>query len=84
MNIFCFRYNPGGLSQVALRQMNSEIMERMQECRVAAVSDTTLRGRYCLRAAINNHRTTRVGFDILIEDVGRLGTLLAKTGHGQR
>jgi hypothetical protein len=51
-------------------------MVRMQEAGVAAVSDTTVQGRHCLRAAINNHRTTRADLDVLIDEVARQGAAL--------
>jgi glutamate/tyrosine decarboxylase-like PLP-dependent enzyme len=78
INIVCFRYNPGGLAEPALKRLNTEIMVRMQEGGVAAVSDTTVRGRHCLRAAINNHRTTRADLDVLTEEVARNGAALIR------
>ncbi len=76
INIVCFRYDPGGLSEAALKRLNTEIMVRMQETGVAAVSDTTVQGRHCLRAAINNHRTTRPDLDTLVDEVARQGAVL--------
>lgn len=76
INIVCFRYDPGWLPESVLKRLNTEIMVRMQEAGVAAVSDTTVHGRHCLRAAINNHRTTRADLDILIDEVVRQGTAL--------
>lgn len=76
INIVCFRYDPGGVSEAALKQLNMEIMVRMQEAGSAAVSDTTVRGCHCLRAAINNHRTTPSDLDMLVEEVARLGAAL--------
>ncbi len=76
INIVCFRYDPGGLSEAALKSLNTEIMVRMQEAGIAAVSDTTVHGRHCLRAAINNHRTTRADLDILVDEVARQGAVL--------
>ncbi len=78
INIVCFRYDPGGLPEPALKRLNIEIMVRMQEAGVAAVSDTTVHGRHCLRAAINNHRTTRADLDILIDEVVRQGAALSR------
>ena len=77
INIVCFRYDPGGLPEAALKTLNTEIMVRMQETGIAAVSDTTVHGRHCLRVAINNHRTTRADLDILVDEVARLGAKLA-------
>lgn len=76
INVVCFRYNPGGLTEAVLKRLNTEIMVRMQEAGVAAVSDTTIEGRHCLRAAINNHRTKRSDLDILIDEVERQGIAL--------
>lgn len=84
INIVCFRYDPGGLPEPVLKSLNTEIMVRMQETGIAAVSDTTVHGRHCLRAAINNHRTTRADLDILIDEVARLGALLHKASDGER
>jgi glutamate/tyrosine decarboxylase-like PLP-dependent enzyme len=76
INIVCFRYDPGGLSEAALKKLNTEIMVRMQEAGIVAISDTTVQGRHCLRAAFNNHRTTRADVDVLVEEVTRQGEVL--------
>ena len=76
INIVCFRYDPGNLSEPSLKRLNTEIMVQMQETGIAAVSDTTVKGRHCLRAAITNHRTTNADLDILIEEVARIGATL--------
>ena len=76
INIVCFRFDPGGLQEATLKELNTEIMVRMQESGVAAVSDTTVHGRHCLRAAINNHRTTRHDLDVLVDEVARQGAML--------
>lgn len=79
INIVCYRYNPGGLSEDQLKELNMEIMLRMQESGIAAISDTTVHGRHCLRVAINNHRTRRADLDILVAETVRVGDLL--TAH---
>jgi aromatic-L-amino-acid/L-tryptophan decarboxylase len=73
INIVCFRYRPPALDEVALKLVNLEIMMRLQEGGVAAVSDTTVRGKHCLRVAINNHRTRRSDLDLLVREIVRLG-----------
>jgi glutamate/tyrosine decarboxylase-like PLP-dependent enzyme len=78
INIVCFRYDPGALSEAALKRLNTEIMVRMQESGIAAVSDTTVRGRHCLRAAINNHRTLPCDLEMLTGEAVRLGEILAQ------
>ncbi len=76
INIVCFRYDPGGLPEATLKRLNTDIMVRMQISGVAAVSDTTVRGHHCLRAALNNHRTTRADLNILTDEVARQGAIL--------
>jgi aromatic-L-amino-acid/L-tryptophan decarboxylase len=76
INIVCFRYRPPGLDEAALKRLNVEIMLRLQEDGVAAISDTTVRGKHCLRVAINNHRTRRSDLDLLVREIVRLGRLI--------
>ncbi len=79
LNIVCFRYNPGGLDVAALNRINREIMIRLQEEGTAALSDTVLAGRRCLRAAIVNYRSRQEDFDLLVEAVLRLGSEIGAT-----
>jgi len=73
MDIVCFRFNPGSLDDEALNALNKEILMQLQEQGIAAPSYTTLRGRYCLRIAIANHRSRPEDFDALATEVVRLG-----------
>ncbi len=73
VNIVSFRYDPGGLDEAGLRSLNIEIMLRLQEAGLAALSDTTVHDRHCLRAAICNHRTRREDLDLLITETKRIG-----------
>jgi len=73
LNIVCFRYNPGGMDRATLNTVNREIMIRLQEAGTAAVSDTTLSGQRWLRAAIVNYRSRQQDFELLVEEVIRLG-----------
>ncbi|HYI38993.1 MAG TPA: pyridoxal-dependent decarboxylase [Allosphingosinicella sp.] len=83
LNVVCFRYR-GGLAQEAdIAEVNREIMFRVQESGRAVLTDTTLRGRYCLRAAVVNHRTDEVDLVALVQqilDIGR--TVEASRGKG--
>jgi glutamate/tyrosine decarboxylase-like PLP-dependent enzyme len=74
--IVCFRHDPGGMDEEALRAHNREIMLRLQESGVAVLTDTTLRGRHALRVAICNHRTRNEDLDLLLNEgaADRLGT----------
>jgi glutamate/tyrosine decarboxylase-like PLP-dependent enzyme len=73
LDIVCFRYNPGGMSQEDLNALNRELLVKLQTGGVAAPSYTTLHGDYCLRAAISNHRSRQEDFDLMVEEVIRLG-----------
>jgi aromatic-L-amino-acid/L-tryptophan decarboxylase len=73
MDIVCFRFNPGGLEDEALNGLNKEILTLLQERGIAAPSYTTLHGRYCLRLAIANHRSTQNDFEVLADQVVRIG-----------
>jgi glutamate/tyrosine decarboxylase-like PLP-dependent enzyme len=73
LDIVCFRYNPGGLDDESLNTLNRETLIRLQERGIAAPSYTTLSGRYCLRVAIANHRSTFEDFDVLIDAVADIG-----------
>ncbi len=78
INIVCFRFNPGEIDDEALKRLNLEIMLRLQETGVAAISDTTLRGQHCLRVAITNHRTDQSDLDLLVLEILRSGEKILK------
>jgi aromatic-L-amino-acid decarboxylase len=78
LNIVCFRFNPGKLDDETLNELNKEILIHLQEQGICAPSYTTLHGRYCLRAAIANHRSVQEDFDVLVEEVVRIGQELTK------
>lgn len=73
LNIVCFRYDPGGLDEAGLRALNSEIMLRLQEAGIAALSDTPVKERHCLSVAICNHRTRREDLDLVVREGLRMG-----------
>jgi glutamate/tyrosine decarboxylase-like PLP-dependent enzyme len=76
LDIVCFRFNPGKLDNETLNALNKEILIQLQEQGICAPSYTTLHGRYCLRAAIANHRSVQDDFDVLVEEVLRIGQKL--------
>ncbi|PBB38652.1 aspartate aminotransferase family protein [Mesorhizobium sp. WSM3868] len=73
INIVCFRHRLDGASEEQLKAFNTEIMLRVQEEGIAAVSDTTVHGQHCLRVAITNHRTRRDDLDLLLRETLRIG-----------
>lgn len=81
INIVCFRYDPGRMDEASLKSLNIEIMLRLQESGLAALSDTTLRGKHCLRAAICNHRTRYEDIDLAIAEIVSIGDSLTASGR---
>ncbi|TPI16761.1 aspartate aminotransferase family protein [Mesorhizobium sp. B4-1-3] len=77
INIVSFRSRLAGASEERLKAFNTEIMLRLQEEGIAALSDTTVHGRHCLRVAITNHRTRRDDLDLLVGEMLRLGREIA-------
>lgn len=74
LNIVCFRYKPELLNDPAqLDEINKEIVMSLQEQGIASPSSTILQGKYAIRVAITNHRSTDADFEILIDEVLRLG-----------
>jgi aromatic-L-amino-acid decarboxylase len=78
-NIVCFRFNPGGMDPAGLDALNEELLIRLHESGIAAPSYTTLGGRYCLRAAITNHRTVSADLAVLVKAVRDLGQELIRS-----
>lgn len=80
INIVCFRHRPRiDLDAEGLKHWNVEIMLRLQEEGVAAVSDTTVKGTHCLRVAITNHRTRRSDIDLMVARVRDIAKALLAT-----
>jgi glutamate/tyrosine decarboxylase-like PLP-dependent enzyme len=73
LDIVCFRFNPGIDDTDVLNKLNQSILVALHESGVAAPSYTTLRGVYCLRAAISHHRSRFEDFDVLVREVVKLG-----------
>ncbi|MEM1179606.1 MAG: pyridoxal-dependent decarboxylase [Acidobacteriota bacterium] len=76
LNVVCFRYAEPGLDEEALRELNREILMRVQEDGIAIPSSTERRGRFALRVAITNHRTQLHDIDIFLDAVLKLGAEL--------
>ncbi len=73
LDIVCFRFNPGNYDTEKLNGLNKEILFQLHEQGIAVPSYTTLKGNYCLRIAIANHRSRTEDFDLLAESVVRIG-----------
>ena len=73
LNIVNFRYADRSLDDAALDDLNAEILMRLHERGIAAPSSTVLNGRFSIRVAICNHRSTRDDFDALVAGVLDIG-----------
>ena len=78
MNIVCYRFNSGGLSDGELNSINKEILMQLQEKGIAAPSSTILHGKYVIRVANVNHRSRKEDFEALVEATANLGKELIK------
>ncbi|HUQ79613.1 MAG TPA: aspartate aminotransferase family protein [Gemmatimonadaceae bacterium] len=73
LNVVCFRFAPAGVEGEDKDALNREILMRLQERGIAAPSSTVLDGRFAIRVAITNHRSTRADFDTLVSAVLEIG-----------
>lgn len=71
LNIVCFRYTGGRGAD--LDGLNREIVLDLHERGIAVPSYTVLRDRFAIRVAITNHRSRRGDFDLLLDEVRRIG-----------
>jgi aromatic-L-amino-acid decarboxylase len=71
LSIVCFRYLPREFAgdEQALDRLNKEIMERVQSDGAAFLTNTTLAGRFVLRACILHYGTTERDIDALLTAV---------------
>ena len=76
INIVCFAILTGRDDAEAGKRINIEAMLRLQEEGIAVLSDTTIKGRHCLRVAITNQRTRRSDLDLLVRELVRLRSVL--------
>ena len=70
LSAICFRHvgiNP--LAEEELNRHNAAILKRVVQRGHVYLSNATLRGKFCLRACIVNHRTTEADIDSVIPEV---------------
>jgi glutamate/tyrosine decarboxylase-like PLP-dependent enzyme len=77
LNVVCFRYVREDLDDAVLDELNKAIVVELQEEGIAVPSGTILKGRYVLHVANTNHRSKRADFDLLVQEVVRLGQAYA-------
>ncbi len=72
-NIVCFRYNPKELTESELENLNKLIYNDLNQRFFWMISDTTIKGKYMLRACNVNHRSKKQDFDFLISELRKTG-----------
>ncbi|NUQ23474.1 MAG: aminotransferase class V-fold PLP-dependent enzyme [Saprospiraceae bacterium] len=79
MNIVCYRYNPGDMTNEQLNALNKEILMLLHERGLAAPSYSLIDGQYVIRMANVNHRSRKEDFEALVHDTVELGTQIHYT-----
>jgi aromatic-L-amino-acid/L-tryptophan decarboxylase len=79
LSIVCFRYAPAHLrgDDKRLDALNQRVMEEVQASGAAFLTQTTLRGRFALRACILHYATTEADLAALLDVVREIGARLA-------
>jgi glutamate/tyrosine decarboxylase-like PLP-dependent enzyme len=72
LNIVCFRIAPPSMSPEDQDALNKELLLRIQESGLAIPSGSKIGGRYVIRVACSNHRSTPADFEMLAAGVERL------------
>ena len=77
-SLVCFRYHPAGVNgEDELERLNARLLERVNATGEMFISHTKLHGRYVLRLAIGNLRTTRADVEaawgILAAEAAKIG-----------
>ena len=70
LSAVCFRYRGhAGLSEDKRNDLNSAILKEVVRRGRVYLSNATLRGKFCLRACIVNHRTNEADVDAVVSEV---------------
>ena len=70
LSAVCFRHRgDGALPETALNEFNAAVLKRVVARGRVYLSNASLRGKFCLRACIVNHRTTDGDVDAVIPEV---------------
>ena len=72
-NIVCFQYKTKELTEPELEKLNRMILDHLWKTNFWIITDTTIKGRYMLRACCVNHRSQRQDFDFLVKEIKKAG-----------
>lgn len=78
MSIVCFQFVAPALDTETINQLNQEIIVQLQEQGIASPSSTILKGNYCIRVCIVNHKTKKNDLDVLVDSVVKIGEHLSQ------
>jgi glutamate/tyrosine decarboxylase-like PLP-dependent enzyme len=78
LNIVCFRFAPSAMTPEAQDALNKEILLRVQESGLAIVSGSKIGGRYVIRVACSNHRSTWDDFEAFLAGIARIRSEVAR------
>ncbi len=73
LNVVCFRYRTHAVDDADLNAFNEELLLRLQERGIAVPTSTRLGGRFALRLAHVNHRTTDDDMALVLSAVVEIG-----------
>ncbi len=75
-SVVCFRFNPGMNDENRLEEINSKLMDHINESGKVYISHTKLKEKYTLRFAVGNIRTTEqhiiAAWDQIVESAKRV------------
>jgi len=77
-NIVCFRYVHDGLNESDIENLNRMILGELWKINFWMISDTTIKGQYMLRVCNVNHRSRRADFNLLVDNIKKIGARLEK------
>jgi glutamate/tyrosine decarboxylase-like PLP-dependent enzyme len=80
LNVTAFRWRGALDDEVRLDAVNRELLMRLWESGVGAVSSARIGGRFALRAAFTNHRTRAEDVDVVCAKIAELGEEVARGG----
>ncbi len=72
-NVVCFRFRPSNLDEATTEKLNKMILDEINEKAFLMISDTTIKGKYMLRACNVNHRTKKYDMDFLVSRIKEIG-----------
>ncbi|CAM1342991.1 pyridoxal phosphate-dependent decarboxylase family protein [Tenacibaculum amylolyticum] len=78
MSIVCFQFIHKQANIQTINKLNEEIIIRLQEQGIASPSSTILKGNYCIRVCIVNHKTKKNDLDELFLWVIKIGNQIVK------